>query len=79
MAIGYVLIKCDAGFEREIIDQIKVIEGTSNTQGVFGAYDIIVKLESSTHERLREIIAWKIRKINHLQSTLTLLRIESQT
>lgn len=78
MATAYVLINYDLGFEREVIDKLKTVEGISDVQGVLGAYDIVAKLESSTHERLREVIVWKIRKINHIRSTLTLLGIESQ-
>ncbi|MBI5378089.1 MAG: Lrp/AsnC ligand binding domain-containing protein, partial [Thaumarchaeota archaeon] len=44
----------------------------------FGAYDIVVKVESPTVERLREVITWKIRKIEKIRSTLTLMGIEDR-
>jgi len=37
------------------------------------------KIESSTVESLRETITWKIRKIDKIRSTLTLMGIEGQT
>jgi len=47
--------------------------------GTFGAYDILAKIESDTVEKLRETITWKIRKIEKIRSTLTLMGIEGQT
>ncbi|KFI21165.1 AsnC family transcriptional regulator, partial [Nitrosococcus oceani] len=37
------------------------------------------KIESPTVEALREIITWKIRKIEKIRSTLTLMGIEGQS
>ena len=76
MTIAYVLISCDLGFDAEIIDEIKQVEDVKEVRGVFGAYDILVKLESANVETLRETIMWKIRKLNRVRSTLTLMTIE---
>jgi DNA-binding Lrp family transcriptional regulator len=78
MATAYVLINCELGSEQAIIDQIKPIDGVKEVKGVFGAYDIIAKVDTSSVERLREIITWKIRKIDKIRSTLTLMGIEGQ-
>lgn len=78
MAIAYVLLNCDTGYEKSIINQLKSVEGVSEVHGTFGAYDIVVKVESPTADRLREVITWKIRKIEKIRSTLTLMGIEDQ-
>ena len=78
MAIAYVLVNCDLGFEAEIIDEIKQLEDVKEVHGVFGAYDILAKVESANVENLRDIITWKIRKLSRVRSTLTLLTIEGQ-
>ena len=67
------------GSEEEIIKQLKELEGVTEVHGTFGAYDILSKIESSTVESLRETITWKIRKIDKIRSTLTLMGIEGQT
>jgi DNA-binding Lrp family transcriptional regulator len=79
MAKAYVLINCELGSEEGVISQIKTIEGVKEVHGTFGAYDILVKIESDRVETLREVITWKIRKIEHIRSTLTLMGIEGQT
>ena len=78
MAMAYVFINCDLGYEAEIIDELKQLEDVKETHGVFGVYDILVKLESANVENLRDIITWKIRKLNRVRSTLTLMTIEGQ-
>ncbi len=76
MATAYVLINCDLGFDAEIIDEIKQLKDVKEVQGVFGAYDILVKLKSANAEILRDTIIWKIRKLNRVKSTLTLMTME---
>ena len=79
MAVAYILINCELGSEESIIGQLKSINGIIEVHGTFGAYDILAKIESSTVEVLRETITWKIRKIDQIRSTLTLMGIEGQT
>ncbi len=78
MATAYVLITCDLGFDVEIIDEIKQLEEVKEVHGIFGAYDIIVKLESDDVENLKDVITWKIRKLSSVRSTLTLMTMEGQ-
>jgi len=76
MTIAYVLVSCDLGFDAEIIHEIKQVEDVKEVRGVFGAYDILVKLESANAEILKDTIIWKIRKLNRVRSTLTLMTME---
>ncbi len=78
MTIAYVLITCDLGYEAEIIGEIKQLEDVKEAHEVFGAYDILAKVESANVKNLRDTITWKIRKLNRVRSTLTLMGIEGQ-
>ncbi len=78
MAIAYVLINCDLGYEEQIIEELKHISDVKEIHGTFGAYDIFAKVESDQITTLRETITWKIRKIDRIRSTLTLMAIEDQ-
>ncbi len=73
MATAFVLINCDLGYETEIIDEIKQFEDIKEVNGVFGAHDILAKVESESVQHLRNTILWKIRKLNKVRSTLTLI------
>ena len=78
MEIAYVLLTCDLGSEEAIIKNLEHVDSVKDVRGVYGAYDIIVKVENSEIDKLREVIMWKIRKLEHVRSTLTLMWIQGQ-
>ena len=78
MPTAYVLINCDLGSEEEIIREIKKLSEVIEVSGVYGVYDIVVKIRSDTMDKLREIITWHVRRIDKVRSTLTMIVIEGQ-
>ena len=82
MATAYVLLNSDLGSDVSIISEIKeklVDEDVKfEVRGVYGVYDIVLKLTSDDAEKLRALITNKIRKISRVQSTLTMIVIEEQ-
>ena len=83
MPISYVLINSNLGTDAEIIEKIKDLMADQNDvklelQGVYGVYDILVKLSSDDSAKLRSIVTNDIRKIENVQSTLTMMVIEQQ-
>ena len=78
MGSAYVLINCDLGYEEDIISQLKTIDGVKEVHGTFGAYDILAKVESDDVDKLRDTITSKIRKLDRIRSTLTLMVISGQ-
>jgi len=78
MSKAYVLVNCDIGSEETVMSELKEIDLVKEVNGTFGAYDIVVLVEADTAESLREIITWKIRKIEKIRSTLTMMVIEGQ-
>ncbi len=78
MTIAYVLINCDLGYEEQIIEELKHISDVKEAHRIFGAYDILAKVESADVEHLRETMTNKIRKIDKVKSTLTLMVIGGQ-
>jgi len=78
MPKAYVLINCNIGAEESVMSQLKEIDLVKEIHGTFGAYDILVLVETDTVESLRDTISWKIRKIEKIRSTLTMMIIEGQ-
>ena len=83
MPTSYILINSDLGTDESIITKIKGILGDENNiqyeiQGVYGVFDIVLKLSSDDINTLRSTITNKIRKITSVQSTLTMMVIEEQ-
>jgi len=79
---AYVLLNSDLGSDESIINEVKQIlteeDVKYEVQGVYGVYDIVLKLISDDAEKLRAIITNKVRKISKVQSTLTMMVIEEQ-
>jgi len=73
-----VLVNCELGYEEQIIKELKSLSSVKEVNGTFGAYDILVKVESDLYETLKETITWKIRNLDHVRSTMTLMGIEGQ-
>lgn len=83
MPTAYVLLNSDLGSDETIIKKVKEILGSEESvkyevQGVYGVYDIILKVTSENSDKLRSVITNKIRKIDKVQSTLTMMVIEEQ-
>ncbi|MDC8437494.1 MAG: Lrp/AsnC ligand binding domain-containing protein, partial [Candidatus Nitrosotenuis sp.] len=80
MPIAFILLNSDLGSDQEIVTKIKEILNVEkglkfDVQGVYGIYDIVVKIEADNADHLRSVITNKIRKIEKVQSTLTMMVI----
>ena len=75
---AYVLLNCDIGTEESTIQKLKEVNLVKEVRGTFGVYDILAKLESDSSEELNNTILTKIRHLDNIRSTITLLTIEEQ-
>lgn len=71
--IAYVAINCEHGYEQFIINKLQSIDGVIEIQNTIGNYDILVKIEAQSLESLRELITWKIRKLEKIRSSTNLI------
>ena len=78
MSFVYVLINCQSGFENSIIEKLIKIPEVKEVQGIFGKYDIFVKMQSDSQEMLEDVLITQIRKIPNITSTNSLSPILSQ-
>jgi DNA-binding Lrp family transcriptional regulator len=76
MPKAFVLINVESGSEEEVLEQIKKSEGVEEAYYSYGVYDIIAKIKAETMEKLREAVSQKMRTINKVRSTLTLIMME---
>lgn len=71
--IAYVMVNCETGMESKVMEELGTIEGVKEIRYTFGSYDIVTKVEAGSVEALREIITLRIRKIDRVRSTTTLI------
>ncbi|MEM2855965.1 MAG: Lrp/AsnC ligand binding domain-containing protein [Candidatus Nitrosocaldaceae archaeon] len=77
MPKAFVLINAEIGAEDKVVDELKKIENVKEVYAVYGAYDVIAKVESDSMDKVKETITWKIRRLENVRSTLTMIVIES--
>ncbi|MCP8304928.1 MAG: Lrp/AsnC ligand binding domain-containing protein [archaeon] len=77
MPVAFVLINADLGTERELLKELGKIENVEEAHFVYGVYDIIAKISADSMEKVKETVARKIRRLDKVRSTLTMIVIES--
>ncbi len=73
METAYVLIVSETGSEQHVIEKLLMIDGIKEVNQVWGAYDIVVKVVGPTSDAVREIIMGKIRMIEGIKTTSSLI------
>ena len=75
MPLAFILISVETGSEEEVIQKLKAIDEVRDVYFVLGVFDIIAKVEAPTSQKLKDTITWKIRRIERIRSTQTLMII----
>ena len=73
MASAFVLINAEMGSEDEVLRELRKMENVKEAFMAYGAYDIVVKVEAETADKLKEVIAQKVRSVKKIRSTLTMI------
>lgn len=76
MPKALVLITVDSGTDPEVVKVLEKVPNVKEIYEVYGAYDIIVMVESDSHSKIKETVFNKIRQIEHVKSTLTMMIVE---
>jgi DNA-binding Lrp family transcriptional regulator len=74
---GFVLLNCDLGAEDFIVDELRKISQVSQAYVTFGAYDVIVEINTDSQEDFDETVSFKVRRLSRVVSTMTLNVINS--
>jgi DNA-binding Lrp family transcriptional regulator len=76
MTLAFVLINTELGEGSAVENLLREIDEVKESWPVYGVYDIIVKLETIDMATLKDVISYKIRRIENVRSTLTLIAME---
>jgi DNA-binding Lrp family transcriptional regulator len=78
MVKAYVLIKTHIGKEDSVLREVLALSVTDEAHKVFGPYDIVAEVRGRDMETLVEIITNKLRKIEGIEDTQSILVIDSE-
>ncbi len=73
MEIAYVLIISGMGSEQHVVEKLLMIDEIKDVNRVWGAYDVVVKVVGPTSDAVRKIIQEKIRMIDGIKTTISLM------
>ena len=76
MPRAFVLINVESGSEDEVLKELKRTEGVEEAYFSYGVYDLITRIKADTMENLKNMVTRKIRTLNKVRSTLTLIMME---
>lgn len=76
MPMAFVLINTEMGSEAEVLDALQKMGSVKEAYIVYGVYDIVAKVEADTVDALKDMITWKVRRLNKVRSTLTAMVVQ---
>lgn len=76
MTQAFVLFNVESGSEDQVLTDAKKIKGVLEVYVSYGVYDLLVKIKADSMDELKELITGKLRNINNVRSTLTLILTE---
>jgi DNA-binding Lrp family transcriptional regulator len=72
---AFVMLNVDLGCERDVLRELREMDGVVEAYVVDGVYDVVVVLEAESLDDLRNVIL-KVRGMDNVQSTLTMIAVE---
>jgi DNA-binding Lrp family transcriptional regulator len=76
MPTAFVLVNTEIGSEADVLKDLKKVEGVDEAFAVYGVYDIIARVKADTMDKLKEIVTWRVRRLDKVRSTLTMIVVE---
>ena len=75
---AYVVFHCKKNEEYPTLKNLCKIPEVKEADVVFGYYDVVCRIESSSNEVLQDVITRAIRRLPNVQSSMTLNIIKDQ-
>jgi DNA-binding Lrp family transcriptional regulator len=75
MPTALVLMNTKVGSEADVLRELRKTESIEEALLVYGLYDIVLRVKSSSMAELKQIITWEIRKMEDVTATKTLIML----
>jgi DNA-binding Lrp family transcriptional regulator len=71
--LAFIMMNVKVGTDREVVGQLRMLEGVKEVYEVYAVYDIIAIVEAGTMAELDDLVNSRIRKIENVTSTNTII------
>jgi DNA-binding Lrp family transcriptional regulator len=73
MTSAFLFINAELLFIDDVINKLKEVPEIADVYKVQGIYDIIARVNSDTEEKLKELVSERIRRIDRITGTVTVI------
>lgn len=73
---AYMLVNCEIGQEDAVIKELRKIRDVKESYVLFGLYDCLLKLETDSMNKLKEIVTYKIKPVENVRGIAMMIVIE---
>lgn len=70
---AYILLNAELGQEAGIIEALEDVKEILEIHSLYGIYDLIIEMEADSMDKVKEIVFNRIRRLDYVTSTITLL------
>jgi DNA-binding Lrp family transcriptional regulator len=78
MPMAYVLINTEPKHMERVVEALEKLDSVVEVFPVYGVYDVVAKVKADSMEKLKEIVTWKVRSLDEVRSTITMLIMEEK-
>ena len=71
--LAYVLITTEPGLEEKVFSELRTVKDVKEVYTVYGVYDVLAKIEADSLRELKDIVSFKIRRLNAVKNTLLMI------
>ncbi len=76
MVLAYIMVRVDAGAERDVLGQLKGMSEVKDAHVIYGEWDLILKIDVKSVEDITAFVVDKLRKIKSVKLTSTMIVAE---
>ena len=78
MPMAYVLINTEPKHMDRVVETLEKLDSVVEIFPVYGVYDVVAKIRADSMAKLKEIVTWKVRSLDEVRSTITMLIMEEK-
>ena len=78
MPMAYVLINTEPKNMETVVATLEKLDSVVEIFPVYGVYDVVAKIQAETMEKLKDFVTWKVRSLDNVRSTITMLILDNK-
>jgi len=71
-----VLVNTDLDSQDRVIESLRLVEGVEESHALYGVYDLLIKINANSIDKIKEITKFRIKPIAGVNSSLTLMIVQ---